>query len=149
VKVLRAISDDKALTLFNNIAISGEEKGCVPLIKELNLTTKQYYSRIEGLMKANLIKRSKGRYSLTLFGKIVYDAHMSIGKVLNDYWKLKALESIEASSSGELPKEEYVRLVDTLIDNHQIKNILLGQEGGNSTTIRSRDEPVISVESKS
>jgi predicted transcriptional regulator len=149
VKVLRAISDDKALTLFNNIAISGEEKGCVPLIKELNLTTKQYYSRIEGLMKANLIKRSKGRYSLTLFGKIVYDAHMSIGKVLNDYWKLKALESIATSSSGELPKEEYVRLVDTLIDNHQIKNILLGQGDGNNSTIRSKDEPIISVESKS
>ena len=100
-------------------------------------------------MKAELIKRSKGKYSLTLFGKIVYDAHMSIGKVLSDYWKLKALESIEASSSGELPKEEYARLVDTLIDNHQIKSILLGQEvGNNSTTIITRDEPVISVERK-
>jgi predicted transcriptional regulator len=147
VKVLRAISDDKALTLFNNIAISGDEKGYVPLIRELNLTTKQYYSRIEGLMDADLIKRSKGRYSLTLFGKIVYEAHMSIGKVLNEYWKLKALESIEASSSGELPMEEYIRLVDTLIDNHQIKNILLGPEVANST-IRCRDEPVISVERK-
>ena len=113
------------------------------------MTTKQYYSRIEDLRKADLIKRSRGRYSLTLFGKIVYDAHLSIGKVLNDYWKLKALESIEASSSGDLPKEEYVRLVDTLIDNHQIKNILLGQEvGNNNSTIRSRDEPVISVERK-
>jgi hypothetical protein len=147
VKVLRAISDDKALTLFNNIAMLGEGKGCVPSIKEMNLTTKQYYSRIEGLMKADLIKRSKGRYSLTLFGKIVYDAHLIIGRVLNDYWKLKALESIEVSSSGKLPKEEYIRLIDTLIDNHQIKNILLGNEVANSS-IRCRDEPVISVERK-
>ena len=98
-------------------------------------------------MKADLIKRSKGRYSLTLFGKIVYDAHLIIGRVLNDYWKLKALESIEASSSGQLPKEEYIRLIDTLIDNHQIKNILLGNEVANSS-IRCRDEPVISVERK-
>ena len=148
VNVLKAIADDKALTLLNSIAILGEDEGCIPSIKEMNLTTKQYYSRIEGLRKADLVKRSRGRYSLTLFGKIVYDAHLSIGKVLNDYWKLKALESIEASSSGDLPKEEYVRLVDTLIDNHQIKNILLGQEVGNNSTIRSRDEPVISVERK-
>ena len=54
---------------------------------------------------------------------------MSIGRLLNDYWKLKALEPIEASSSGELPKEEYVRLVDTLIDNHQVKNIPIGSRG--------------------
>jgi hypothetical protein len=147
VNVLKAIADDKALTLLNSIAIVGEDEGCVPSIKEMNLTTKQYYSRIEGLRNADLIKRSRGRYSLTLFGKIVYNAHLSIGKVLNDYWKLKALESIEASSSGQLPKEEYIRLVDTLIDNQQIKNILLGQEVDNGT-IRSRDEPVISVESK-
>ena len=113
----------------------------------MNLTTKQYYSRIEGLRKAELIKRSRGRYSLTLFGKIVYDAHLNIGKVLNDYWKLKAIESIEASSLDQLPKEEYIRLVDTLIDNHQIKNILLGNEVANSS-IRCRDEPVISVERK-
>jgi hypothetical protein len=147
VNVLKAIADDKALTLLNSIAILGEHEGSIPSIKEMNLTTKQYYSRIEGLRKADLIKRSRGRYSLTLFGKIVYDVYLSIGKVLNDYWKLKALESIEASSLGQLPKEEYIRLVDTLIDNHQIKNILLGQEVSNST-IRSRDEPVISVESK-
>ena len=146
VNVLKAIADDKALSLLNNIAILGEENGCVPLIKEMKLTTKQYYSRIEGLMKADLIKRSKGRYSLTLLGKIVYNAHLSIGKVLNDYWKLKALESIEASSLGQLPREEFIRLVNTLIDNDQLKNILLGQEVDN--TIRYRDEPVISVESK-
>src|SRR5918998_453327 len=147
VNVLKAIADDKALTLLNSIAILGEEEGCIPSIKEMKLTTKQYYSRIEGLMKADLIKRSRGRYSLTLFGKIVYDAHLSIGKVLNDYWKLKAIESIEASSLDQLPKEEYIRLVDTLIDNHQIKNILLGNEVANSS-IRCRDEPVISVERK-
>ena len=146
VNVLKVIADDKALTLFNSIAILGEENGCVPSIKEMNLTTKQYYSRIEGLTKADLIKRTKGRYSLTMLGKIVYAVYLGIDKVLNDYWKLKALESIEASSLGQLPKEEFIRLVDTLIDNHEIKSILLGQDADNS--IGCRDEPVISVERK-
>lgn len=56
-----------------------------------------------------------------MLGKIVYNAHLSNGKVLHDYWKLKAIESIEASSLGQLPKEEFIRLIDTLIDNHEIK----------------------------
>jgi hypothetical protein len=144
--ILKALADDKALTLFNSIAISGEENGCIPPIKEMNLTTKQYYSRIAGLMKADLIKRSKGRYSLTMFGKIVYNAQLSIGKVLNDYWKLKAIESIEASYLGQFPREEFIALIETLIDNKQLKNIILGQQVDN--TIKSRDKPVISAESK-
>jgi hypothetical protein len=140
--ILKAIADDKALTLFNSIAILGEDTGCVPSIKEMKLTTKQYYSRIAGLMKADLIKKSKGSYSLTLLGKIVFDAHLNIGRALNNYWKLKALDSIQASSVGQLPKEEFIGLIDTLIDNHQIKSIILRPQVDN--TIRCRDEPVIS-----
>ena len=113
----------------------------------MNLTTKQYYARIAGLMKVDLIKRSKGRYSLTMFGKIVYNAHLSIGKVLKDYWKLKAIESIEASTLGQLPREEFTALIETLIDNRQLKDIILGQQVDNNT-IRSRDDPVITVKSK-
>lgn len=112
----------------------------------MNLTTKQYYSRIEGLIKAELIKRVKGKYSLTILGTIVYNAHLSIGSALKDYWKLKAIESIEASSLDQLPREEFKRLIDTLIDNHQIKNILLSEQIDN--TIKVRDKPVISVESR-
>ena len=47
--VLKKISDDKALTLFNSIAVSNGDR-YLPL-KEMNLTTKQYYSRISGLDK--------------------------------------------------------------------------------------------------
>jgi hypothetical protein len=42
-----------------------------------------------------------------------------------DYWKLKAIESIEMSPSVKLPKEDLSQLVDTLIDNKQIKDIIL------------------------
>jgi hypothetical protein len=120
--ILKKISDDKALILFNGIALSNGE-GYMSL-KEMNLTTKQYYSRISGLLKAGLIKRHKGKYSLTLLGNIVYDAHLIIGMALNYYWKLNAIESIEASSNG-LPKQEILKLVDALIDNHQVKEVII------------------------
>jgi hypothetical protein len=117
------ISDDKALTLFNSIAVSNGDR-YIPL-REMNLTTKQYYSRISGLMDAGLIKRHKGKYSLTLLGKVVYDSQMVIGKALDYYWKLKAIESIEMSSGASLPEGELSQLLNALIDNHQIKDILM------------------------
>jgi predicted transcriptional regulator len=68
----------------------------------MQLSVKQYYSRMSALMKVGLIKRNKGNYRLTILGKTVYDAHVSIGIALNYYRKLKVLESIQSSSSGRL-----------------------------------------------
>ena len=127
--VLKKISDDRALTLFNSIAVSNRHID-IHLI-EMNLSRKQYYSRLSGLMNAGLIRRDKGKYSLTLVGKIVYDAQLKIGKALSYYWKLKAIESIEMSSSSpSLPyagfsKEELMQLINALIDNHFIKDFLI------------------------
>src|ERR687891_397104 len=123
VDILKKTSDDKALTLFNSIAISDGDK--YVSLKEMNLTTKQYYSRIAGLTNAGLIKRHKGKYSLTLLGKVFYNSQMMIGKALKEYWKLKAIESIEMSSGATLPEGELVQLIDVLITNHQIKDILM------------------------
>ncbi len=121
--ILKKISDDKALVLFNSISVSTNNERLIPL-REMNLSTKQYYSRISGLVDAGLIKRQKGRYSLTMLGHVVYDTQMTIGKTLAYYWKLKAIESIETSASG-LPNEEITQLINALIDNHQIKDILM------------------------
>ena len=121
--VLKKISDDKALTLFNSIAVSNGDR-ILPL-KEMNLTTKQYYSRISGLINAGLIKRHKGMFFLTLLGKVVSDTQMTIGKALTYYWKLKAIEAVEMSSNVRLPKEELTQLINALIDNHLIKDILI------------------------
>jgi hypothetical protein len=122
--ILKKISDDKALTLFNSIAVSHADGNT--RIREMNLSKKQYYSRLSGLMDAGLIRRLKGKYSLTLIGKIVYDAHLNLGRALSYYWKLKAIESIEMSSPGtRLAKEELTQLIDALIDNHFIKDFLI------------------------
>jgi hypothetical protein len=123
--ILKKISDDKALILFNHIAVSDGNR-YIPL-REMDLTTKQYYSRISGLLDVGLIRRHKGKYSLTLLGKVVYDAQMTIGKTLAYYWKLKAIESVEttASVTTDLPEGEIVQLINALIDDHQIKDMLL------------------------
>jgi hypothetical protein len=121
--ILKKISDDKTLVLFNSIAVSTDNERLIPL-REMNLSTKQYYSRIAGLVNAGLIKRNKGKYFLTLLGKVVYELHVAMGKALAYYWKFKAIESLDMSSSG-LPNEEKTQLINALIDNHQIKDILM------------------------
>jgi predicted transcriptional regulator len=122
--ILKKISDHETLTLFETIALLNEDRGSEHL-KGTNMTDKQYYSRISRLTDSGLIKRHKGKYSLTLLGKIVYDTNMTINQALNYYWKLKAIESIHTSSSTSLAKEELSNLIDSLIDNRQIKDILV------------------------
>jgi predicted transcriptional regulator len=123
--ILKKISDDKALVLLNSIAVTNEDK-YIPL-KEMNLTTKQYYTRVSGLLDAGLVKRRKGKYSLTMLGKVVYQSQTIIGKTLAYYWKLKAIESLETSASGSYipPSEEIKQMINALIDNQQIKDILM------------------------
>src|SRR5215211_8394548 len=120
---LKMLSDGKTLTLFNSIAVSNGDK-YIPL-REMNITTKQYYSRISGLINAGLVRRHKGKYCLTMLGEVVYYSQMIIGKTLSYYWKLKAIESIKMSSDTEISGEEITQLIDALIDDHNIKDILI------------------------
>jgi hypothetical protein len=122
--ILKIVSDNKTLALFNSIAVS-DGNGQI-LLKNMDLTTKQYYSRRAGLLKARLIIRHKHSYSLTLLGKIVYDSQMIIGKALGYYWKLRALESVQTSVSttSGLEDQETMLLINALIDDHQIRDIL-------------------------
>jgi hypothetical protein len=139
--ILRKISDDKALVLFNNIALS-KNNSHIPL-KEMNLSTKQYYSRILGLTTAGLIKKKQGRYGLTVLGKVVYDAHVVIGKALSYYWKMKAIESILSSAGLTLARGDMQLLIENLIDNHRIRDILLNSllntEGFGNETIGANE----------
>jgi hypothetical protein len=130
--ILKKVSDNKSLVLFNIIAVSSSNSDRYIPLKEMNLSTKQYYSRIGGLLEAGMIKRHKGKYFLTLLGKVVYDSQMIIGKTLSYYWKLKAIESIEISTTSGLLNEETTQLINALIDNHQIKDILLKSTSNSS-----------------
>jgi hypothetical protein len=118
---LKAIADDKSLVLFNTIAIEGGDSDI--LVSRLGVTRKQYYSRISALSKTGLISRTNHRYRLTSFGKIVYDEQLTIGRAANTFWKLKAIDSFD--TENKLPVDERNRIINALIDNQDIKKILL------------------------
>jgi predicted transcriptional regulator len=118
--VLASISDKQSLELFRYIA--GTNGDSESLRAKINLTRKQYYSRLSRMTKAGIVKRKNGRHSLTAFGKVIYDAQTIIEKAVNSYWKLKAVDSLDMSE--DLPKEERLKLIDNILDNKDIKEIL-------------------------
>jgi hypothetical protein len=147
---LASISNDKSLVLFNTIALASENTSI--LITRLKLTRKQYYSRISDLVNAGLIIRKRGKYILSSLGKIVYEAQMLIGKGIQNYWKLKAIDSIESSpDSNRLPAEEYNRIIDTLVDCNDIKDILLRNDNISASQkekVYNNQELIVSMPSK-
>jgi hypothetical protein len=123
-QVFESLSDNVSLELFTTIA--HESINSVILRNKMKITRKQYYSRLSKMMKAGLIKRSSGKLVLTAFGKIVNEVQMTVQNASKNQWKLRAIDSIELSD--ELPKEERKKLLESLIDNRQIREILSGDE---------------------
>jgi predicted transcriptional regulator len=127
--ILRSIADDKSLELFRTVAL--EIIDSKNLKSRTKLTRKQYYSRLSRMTRVGLVKRKEGKYVLTTFGKIVYDSQTTIENSLRNYWKLKAIDSLEMSN--ELPKEEQQKLIETLLDNEQLKGILVKADSAEAT----------------
>jgi hypothetical protein len=89
----------------------------------LNCQRKQF--RMKQLMNAGVIQRNKGRFSLTCLGVVVHHAQTVIEDGVKNYWKLKAIDSID--SSAEIGEHEREKLIKTIIDDSGIESILVSQ----------------------
>jgi DNA-binding HxlR family transcriptional regulator len=123
-EVINLISDDKSLLIFKTIFLASGDSSEI-LRTQLKLTRKQYYSRISRLTKAGLVKRQKGRYYVTAFGKVIYEAQRLLGSAVKNLWNLKAIDSLGLANDNNVPGEERVKIIDLMIGNPQIKEILL------------------------
>jgi hypothetical protein len=125
--ILSALSDDKALILFNTIVL-GKCYDFKILIKNMGITQSQYYSRLRRISNMGLVKRENGKYRVTTLGNVVYEAVSMVGKALNYYWALNAIELVLSSSPAADPMEDKSMLtsmlIDNLIDDNQLKKIL-------------------------
>ena len=140
--LLKAIADDKSLLLFNTIANSN---GVTDILSASGLTRKQYYSRLSTLLNVGVVKRLSGKYSLTACGMVLYHAQELIGKAVNQYWKLKAIDSITVSGKCELPQEQFCLIIDKLLANQEIKDILVGHFKGESSVYKNQETSIIGI----
>jgi predicted transcriptional regulator len=145
--VLRLISDKKSLELFRIVVLTNSQPDAAAdvLITKTNLTRRQYYSRMSKLTKAGLIKRKNGIHNLTIFGKVVYNTQMKIENAVNNYWKLKAIDSLEDST---LSPTERKKLIDNLLDNQEIKDILVSPDKSNNENKLESDQRSLVVTDK-
>jgi predicted transcriptional regulator len=117
-QVINALFQEKFFVVFDLIAIEGGDRKRI--INSLGLTPKQYHSRISALRKSGLVEKINEKYFLTSFGKVVHEARQLIESAIKDYWKFKAIDAIWF----ELPKKERNKIIDSLIDNEDIRELL-------------------------
>jgi predicted transcriptional regulator len=100
-QILHAISDKKCFELFKLISLSDQSRDTDSLNTKLKFTRKQFYSRLSDLRNTGLVKRRKGKYSLTLFGQVVYSTEKVLEAALDSYWKLKVIDSLQGWQQEE------------------------------------------------
>jgi hypothetical protein len=126
-EIIQIISDDKSVLLLQTIFLASGETSEI-LRTRLKLGRKQYYSKMSRMSKAGLLKRQKGRYFVTAFGKVIYDAHRLLVSAVKNHWKLKAIDSLSVGNQDLVPKEERVKIIERMIGNQEIRQILLSPD---------------------
>lgn len=113
VEILRTLSDRASLKIISSVAdgvMSASE-----FSNRKDLSSKQYYSRTAQMIKKGLIRRDKGRLFLTSLGKISFHSLLKMDYAIKNYWKLKAIDSMQDLS--EMRRDERTRIIKTIIGN--------------------------------
>ena len=119
-QVLEAISDERSQELLNFIA-AGENWS--DMVDESKMTRKQYYLRIAKLANLDLIKKVDGRYSLTIFGSVVYEAQLRLAVAVNNRWKLKAFDTLYSCET--IPVNQRSNIMSQIINDSGRNEITL------------------------
>ena len=140
---LKLLADHFSLQILNYIAKAydaGEVNGTSIPISKTSLTRRQYYTRLSGLAKMKLIVRNNNeKYSITLFGRLINAEIVAIAKLLDNYWKLLAIDSIrEAPTNAKNSDPQFIALVNNLIQDPQVKKLIFG-----SYTLRTEQVDII------
>ena len=122
--VFKVLADQETERLFK-IIIDFKDAESQILIVELGLSKRQYYDRINNLLKAGLIRRQKGRYELSSFGKVIFSLYKIAEKASGIYWKLEAIDNIKMSDKSHLAEFDYMKIIDILLNDVEIKEIFL------------------------
>jgi hypothetical protein len=135
VDILGSISDDISLEIFKSIAdyqqnndnnyrqaaAKRSSSSSSLLDVKTKITRKQYYSRMNRILKYGLVKRSNGRYSMTSLGKVIQHNLRIIENACQIQWKLKAIDSLDSTS---IPTDAKMKIADSLIEDQSIRQIL-------------------------
>ena len=114
---LNSISNSESLQLFSTIALSGGNAS--NLVSKLNLTRKQYYSKMARLLKTGLIKKHGSDFCLTTFGTTIYEILDELRLISDSYSNSK----IRTQYQSLVNHSEYEGNANTMLDGQDTNNI--------------------------
>jgi len=119
--LLELLSDQISVNLLN--AIAKDVTNSENLIQLLNVTRKQYYDRSTRLLNIGLIRRKNGEFYLTSFGQLVHNSQLKIASALKHSSHLRAIDVL--ISDPRIPKDQQKILIDNLIDDPELKRLIV------------------------
>ena len=126
---IKALSNPVGLKLFKLIANttsidSSQVTTSDLLLSQTNVTRKQFYSNMSRLVnKTGLVSRNSGSYSLSNYGKVVFQGLKIINRGSRCFWTLKALDK-DGISSSDIPVEQILEISAKLIEDEDIRRIV-------------------------
>jgi DNA-binding Lrp family transcriptional regulator len=118
-QVLVAISDEISFNMF--IIIKNNARDTESLRDGLNISSKQCHDRIVKLVDTGLVK-GKGRYySITSFGRLIFQAQAKVGKAIENLSKLKIVDAIRDS---EFPEDQRTKLINEFIHDDELREMI-------------------------
>lgn len=115
--ILNSICNSESLQLFSTIALAGGNASS--LVGKLNLTRKQYYSKMARLLKTGLIKKHGSDFCLTTFGVTIYEILDELRQISDRYWNSKTHTNYENQMNYSESDENAI----TKLDGQETSNI--------------------------
>ena len=122
--VLKRLSDYKTERVFKTIS-TNDDLTSETLMAKLGLSKRQYYNRIRNLVETGLIRRHKGKYKISSFGKVVLNLQRVAERTSQIHWKLEAIDNIKMSDKSIIAEIDYLKIIDILLDDIEIKYMYL------------------------
>jgi hypothetical protein len=119
-QVLEAISDDTSFNIIDIIMINSQTADS--LIDKLNIPRNKFFERTRKLIAMGMVRRKGLTYSITSFGRVMYEAQLKVAKAAQ---RSSTLKMIDVVMKMGLPEDAYSRLIHQLIDDFEITNLIL------------------------
>jgi DNA-binding HxlR family transcriptional regulator len=117
------ISDNISISILRLVSGQGEQPSPKEIMEKMKISRKKYYSRISKLRSVGLLKVNKdNNIQPSVLGRVVFNVITTLDNATNVYMKLRTIDAVELS--GVQTKEELDKLIDSLIEDENIKSIL-------------------------
>jgi hypothetical protein len=121
IQILNLLSDTNVCDVLKTV-YAADNSG-VDFTNQAKLPPTKFYPLMSMLQEQHLIEKRNRKYFITIIGRAVYNTRGLIEKALRHYCKLKVIDSLKEQQ--DIPASELDKVIDTLIDDYQLKDILV------------------------